>query len=104
MEQRSTKERQERVQELLERAEEKREKIELRVAARQSIRVKIMALVAGAAVAVGLVALLVFSTMIKKEIKSLVFDYMYDLTKSYQNVMEKSLDDLGDGTSYSFFL
>lgn len=103
MEQRSTKERQERVQELLERAEEKREKVELRVAARQSIRVKIMALVAGAAVAVGLVALLVFSTVIKKEIKSLVFDYMYDLTKSYQNVMEKSLEELGDGTPDAAF-
>lgn len=104
MKQKDTEERQEKVQELFERAEERKEKVEMRVAAMQSIRIKILALVAGAAVAVGLVSVLLFSTMIKKEIKTLVFDYMYDLAKAYQNTIEKNLEDLdGDTPDESFW-
>ena len=81
-------------QKVLSVAGEQKEKVEMKVAALQSIRLKIMALVAASAVTLGVVMIALFSAMSQREFKELVLSYMYDLAEAYEMTMDAELEDL----------
>lgn len=78
----------------METIEETRGKADIKVTALQSIRLKIMMLVAAAAILVGALMIVLFSDMSKKEFKDLVLSYMYDLAEAYDMTINVRLENL----------
>ncbi len=76
--------------------EQKKKSSTMKVAAMQSIQMKIMMLVAAAAAMVGILVIVIFSTEVRSQTKTLIKDYMYDLARAYTVVLEDDLDILGD--------
>lgn len=86
----------EKTQQIRNRMDAKREQAEMKVAAMQSIRARILLLAAVTALVMGVLMIITFATMSKREFKDMVFSYMHDLAEAYGEMIETEVGELAE--------